>query len=879
MHWENRNRRRMSKTFPARKKKEEEEKRKKEEDLAERKRKELIEHRENFERRCEDAFKSKTYFDLFNDASIPEQYFTLAVKERIYKIFCWQKKREVTIKKLEERAKDFSSQKSGLAQNLKVALDKLGSKYSLEQMQQAIQELETEDSDDDDFSKNRDSSDDDMPRPITDESGLMPLEGVAYEDPYDYIVRLKQKYTSANEQLCRENKLVFKQLQNLNEITSEKLALQDRKIIKIKEEHAASYKHLWEKVKENNETLSEVKTIINKLIETKYLKENEVKLEEKLQKEKEKYQQEKQELHQLMEETKRKLNEAIKIRDDEISNLKKATPKESASQASRNKRHKEEIEELEEELAAARKMSRKAEQLGKDVQSHKTQIDHLTNELAEKDDENVQLQMRSGRLKKEVRGLEKLIEEADERLKETTDKLIDEHLADLTRVKEEHDTELRQFALANDLRIGNLKVLHDEEIAQIRRDITEPLVLLLHAAENKEAAATSANFRLKQDMEDFERDMKKLKEQWDYVLDVEKTIAYNKGFKEAKMWQVSESECQTEATGYDKITEIQPYVPQAEWERLFDAYTSMIDTTPNAKDVPGEWFLVNEIKSNKMKWFTEHMKDTNRYVKWSDESVARKFVEQSISSGAATNFLRYIDEVQAMRSHYRLLLIAFEDTMKERELQCNKALEEANLREVDSMIRYNKATEEETTGESQYLSFSSAERREFVNLLNEINEWEINLFFEETPKKFFSYFLNQWKPIYDSTFLHFNKKFYNVKIDKLSREQSKVMFKLLVKLNILTGSRSHIWYGNQLNRKFNGNDYIKGHAFIGTKDEFHLLRAQHTFFDWYGEDAKVAYKEMTVRLRTRASNGYKILLTSIGSTYIARELGLGIISN
>jgi hypothetical protein len=131
-------------------------------------------------------------------------------------------------------------------------------------------------------------------------------------------------------------------------------------------------------------------------------------------------------------------------------------------------------------------------------------------------------------------------------------------------------------------------------------------------------------------------------------------------------------------------------------------------------------------------------------------------------------------------------------------------------------------------------------------------------------KKFFSYTITDWTPFLKQSFK--DVRFLYLKEKELDRLSSSYLFQVLTEINMRTGSKSHLWYGNELNRLFHLRDF-KGKP----KDLFE--RANLTFLGWYNTDAKEAFYDMKAGIPTIGAEVYKRLLCAAGNVGVPRTLG------
>jgi hypothetical protein len=136
--------------------------------------------------------------------------------------------------------------------------------------------------------------------------------------------------------------------------------------------------------------------------------------------------------------------------------------------------------------------------------------------------------------------------------------------------------------------------------------------------------------------------------------------------------------------------------------------------------------------------------------------------------------------------------------------------------------------------------------------------------FNTKVTRFFSYNINEWVGSFEKTFKC--TRFLYADIKKLDVEQSKALFTILVNINMKTGSKSHLWYGNELNRMFNHTDYHGAKTLL-----LKLERANKTYLNWLDQDAVAIYPQLGNLNLNEGVIAYSSLLRTIGNVSVTRN--------
>jgi hypothetical protein len=199
------------------------------------------------------------------------------------------------------------------------------------------------------------------------------------------------------------------------------------------------------------------------------------------------------------------------------------------------------------------------------------------------------------------------------------------------------------------------------------------------------------------------------------------------------------------------------------------------------------------------------------------------------------------------------------------------ALSKEKAEMVKTTVELNRAQKELLTEREKYMISTAKQSKQLFDYsllarkLSDLPEQK----YKQTQKKFFSYPINEWADKFNETFSC--NRFAFLDVVNLSLEESKDLFTLLTEINRHTGSKSHIWYGNELNRRFNHKDATKR-----PKNTQELIRrAQETFVGWLNADATLGYEELQSDLVTKNSIAYSKLLNSIGNVSVKRAIFTG----
>jgi hypothetical protein len=138
-------------------------------------------------------------------------------------------------------------------------------------------------------------------------------------------------------------------------------------------------------------------------------------------------------------------------------------------------------------------------------------------------------------------------------------------------------------------------------------------------------------------------------------------------------------------------------------------------------------------------------------------------------------------------------------------------------------------------------------------------------YYNMNAKKFFSYNISEWEPAFKNKFPE--TKFLYLKEKGLPYHESCLLFQLLCDLNTNTGSKSHLWYGNELNRIFNNSDIRTSKTLSQRID-----RAQKTYVQWCNGDAMSGYANLKNNVETVDTFAYKSLLKTINNVSVSRSL-------
>jgi hypothetical protein len=149
-------------------------------------------------------------------------------------------------------------------------------------------------------------------------------------------------------------------------------------------------------------------------------------------------------------------------------------------------------------------------------------------------------------------------------------------------------------------------------------------------------------------------------------------------------------------------------------------------------------------------------------------------------------------------------------------------------------------------------------------LYNKVLTGEIQLKQPTAENLFFKFPLKKWLEPFSELLTEDMKYVWFIDEKNLSLEDSKWMFFIITYISLKLGGRVSIWYGNFLNRKFNGRDYknIRSSQLIS--------RAQDTFFCWFEENANISFYELATA--GKRNTLYSILLRLINNTSVPRFL-------
>jgi hypothetical protein len=891
------------------------------------KKKEARESQEKFEKTLEEARMSRSYSDVFLSNNVPEQKMTLAMKIKLAQISAWQDRQRVTLEKIVEKGKSLSQGEKQVAKDIKKRLKGFGSDYSLSNLKEAIMDLQPDEEDDDYVRGQNDESDDDMPKAFADESGLMGSE-YSFESPYDYIARLKVKFAHGNESALRQLNVSIRQTEALHTVIATKIALVDEKYKEFKKEHRENISQLRSLLFAKDTALEEMTVTLNRIAEQKHLQQAQIEKGELAIKTKEEVEVKLKEalgtikemesvgatsmsklaikrLEKQIDELKEQLKQAkssvkmvtvvqkeVEVDLTEITNLKKNLEKEIKLREVKEKtiqrltaEHEEKVAvlqrqidgrerallELADEDAQNQKKMQKLEEEAKKTREkikrdYEEQIETLKRQILDTEDEMAELRQNDSELKakiqeqeEEIRGvMEAAAEEADEQ-----NKKYFEYLGTSRRLRDE------------------LIVKHDEEIATVRREVTAPLIEMIQELTKNTVAVKTKMYEYEAQNMNLKSDMERLKKKWDKVVENVKEISFKEGYNSAKIKNIVDNGTQTDTEGIEDEVVVQDYTVDdlvgLEMELMIRDYKEYKrkfaqKVVEEERKYDGTNFIDDQPLSFE-KFFDRERKPKLRTVKWSAERFYDRYVkfgEKNHYSGPIAALKLNVDAAWRVMHKYDQLVSSLSvQRLTEREKRCEE-IEALSHSELVAAMQHTYESRDPIKNPGN----SDESAKIFNDLLKEIDEWPSNVF-DEQQGKFFSYDLKQWEIVYEATFIGFKRKFYKVNIRSLNLHQSKVMFKLIVNLNLLTGSKSHIWYGNHLNREFNKLDFKeKGGAYNKKNRGYLLKRAQGTFFDWYGADAEIAFDELTKKLNTEAAKGYSILLKTIGSTFLARDLGV-----
>jgi hypothetical protein len=473
-----------------------------------------------------------------------------------------------------------------------------------------------------------------------------------------------------------------------------------------------------------------------------------------------------------------------------------------------------------------------------------------------------ELEKKEKKLKK-VKEAVKVLEESNKELEERT--LLAE--AELEVSKEETEAakqEAERVAMTAQNRYNALVVKNDEDFAQVKRTILDPLLAKnSYLSEEWEKTMKERN-HAQDELGKSQKNYKYLENSVKDLLLENENIVWQKAHRKY-VKEVAEMEIQTDIAIPPSAKDPADDVDSAaiRFEKDLAGYIDSRDPSFFEQFAPekGQPLSYEEFKLkfcgppayDEDGFLDEEDEDAHQwdYIFYLEEFKTPPTVEEieRATVCSASELLAYRTRKYDMamsilkREHHKLVKQTSDLNKVQKELKVEKA-------------KYTKAT-----------ARAPKQIFDYVTLAEKLSELPEEKY--KPTKKFFSYPVEQWSEKFRETFTV--NKFVFVNIEKLNLEESKDLFTLLTEINRNTGSKSHIWYGNELNRKFNHRDSVSR-----PKDKSGLIRrAQDTFLEWLHADAALGYMELENDLVTTNSIAYSKLLNSIGNVSVKRSIYTG----
>jgi hypothetical protein len=431
------------------------------------------------------------------------------------------------------------------------------------------------------------------------------------------------------------------------------------------------------------------------------------------------------------------------------------------------------------------------------------------------------------KLKEEKEKHEKTKEKKEEKLKKVKEKTKTKikDLEEEIKSKLQEDFDKKEADLTNEIEVKfknatNIKEAQwDEEKRDIRDALVRPLMQRTLELEMDKITLEAkydkvCNKQLANEVQIIEglKDAKKM------------------GFDEAKLLFVKE--CQ------DMETQTLTTITEGEYEKQIEEYQQKVKKSNEAMQIIQESIVSGE---------------TYKERKDKIQKIAEVLIDIPIPVPPTYEFNQPNDNLAE-----KLLKIVQDTLYKCAEL---RKIEEAAEALKEGQKKLNNDAQEFAKAEQLKFKTTDKSMQDIALTLSNLHQSNYNM----GNFKFFSYHIRDWRLRFEQTFAC--SKFVYIDITKIDLENSKQLFTLLCYINKKTGSKSHLWYGNELNRKINKKDHFSAY---GT--EKLLQRAQDTFMGWLDKSAWKGFRELEGNIMTPDSKAYNDLLRSIGNTRTARML-------
>jgi hypothetical protein len=361
------------------------------------------------------------------------------------------------------------------------------------------------------------------------------------------------------------------------------------------------------------------------------------------------------------------------------------------------------------------------------------------------------------------------------------------------------------------------KARWDEEKFELKTTLVQPLMEKVNLLESAKLRAEN-NLKLLQEKQAISE-----KEYQDALIN-----SYAKGYEKRRAEttkEVKEIEVQTEITG----------VSESDYYEAYLAHNAAVNKITESMNIRVDFFLAKKFETEDLRQ-EEFERIKGVFAKLYNELPPLPVI-------ADMQNIKSIDLNDKLNTFLNLKTLEYN-------LKCQKK----------ELAEKTKLAQE---AEKKYLSVSEFDL-EIKNQAFELSELARN----EPEKchsshKFFSYHIREWEPKFAKALGC--SEFTKLNIKTLSIEENKKMFRLLCSINKYTGSKSHIWFGNELNRLFNKRDSRDASTLTAR-----VNRAQDTYLCWFDKSAAKGFQDLQADLITDDSIIYADLLRSIGNTYIAR---------
>jgi hypothetical protein len=465
-------------------------------------------------------------------------------------------------------------------------------------------------------------------------------------------------------------------------------------------------------------------------------------------------------------------------------------------------------------------------------------------ELHKQDKEKLLKELRTTKRQADMAKIEKQDIESKLASNETLKKHYEDQIRELDESLEDSKENLKAAAYNLQNKLHAQAALHDEELNRLRISVVE--VLARDCESFKEQLVEE---RYKANM------LEKTIEIIRMSIDSEKTLSYNEGKQDAQkkyIVQVQDTGCQTDISQ----TEINRTKKEIGNREVYQ-YNSNLgghckSMSNDEKKRTPEWFEKFEGDQEQIKWHWDQDFQSGEDLM----KIPRSCITVS------TGFNVWYDKLNIKVSDVEYYLGGIKQFRED-----NEALKDvkSDLHRRESEILAEQAKNKQILKEIKDFTLT----KDFLNSLTEAEEKllnQVNTFrdicYNPKQRKFFSYIILDWEDILIEKFK--NTRFLKIDINKTTKEENCVLFQFLTNLNSLTGSKSHLWFGNELNRKYNHKDYLER-----PRSEFGLIeRAQDTFTAWFNSNAQNGLNSLKKNLINRDSIVYSELLSTIGNTTI-----------